>query len=128
MRNPLTNFGEVTPAGLSPAQAEQYAKDQAFQLETYDFDIKKDYPYLATSNYDEASVKKFEAAVKADPKKFVIHGIDSLQVTTKKPELKCQAPCYTCLDAKPQWCTSCWGPGPPKDLPNAPINKKIFLM
>lgn len=111
MRNPLTNFGEGTDY------------EQAFHLETFDFDIAKDFSYLETANYDAASVKKFETAVKADPEKYVIHGIDSLAGNTKRPQLKCQAPCYTCLDAKPWWCTSCWGPGTAN-----PPNKKTFLM
>jgi len=123
MKNPVTNFGEVTPAGLSTEQAEKYAAEQAFHLETFDFDIAKDYSYLEAANYDAASVKKFETAVKADPQKLVIHGIDALQGNSKRPVLKCLAPCYTCLDAKPQWCTSCWGPGT-----TAPLNKKTFLM
>ena len=68
--------------------------------------------------------------IKADPEKYVIHGIDALQGNSKKPELKCQAPCHTCLDAKPQWCTSCWGPtildkaNGNRKVPNA----KTFLM
>jgi hypothetical protein len=123
MNNPVTNFGEVTPAGLSAKAAATYAAEQAFHLETFDFDVAKDYGYLVTTNYDEASVKKFETFIKADPQKYVIHGIDALQGNSKKPVLKCEAPCYTCLDAKPRWCTSCWGPGT-----SAPLNKKTFLM
>ena len=126
MRNPVTNFGEVTPTGYTAAQAAAYAKEQAFHIETFDFDIAKDYAYLTAANYDAASVKKFETFVKADPAKYVIHGIDELPGNSKKPILKCEAPCYTCLDAKPTWCTSCWGPGTldPADA----TNKLTFLM
>ena len=125
MSNPLNNFGEVTPTGYTAAQAAAYAKEQAFHIETYDFDVAKDYAYLATANYDAASVKKFSDAVKLDPAKYVIHGIDELPGNTKKPILRCEAPCYTCLDAKPRWCTSCWGPGTldPADA----TNKMTFL-
>jgi hypothetical protein len=120
MDNPNNNFGDVTDPSLSTTAAATFEKEQAFHLETFDFDLKKDYPKLIPG--EKSSVKKFEEKIiNGPPSKLVIHGIDYLKGNSLKPKLKCDSPCYTCLDGKPKWCTACWGPGVDKK------NKLTFL-
>lgn len=33
-------------------------------------------------------------------------------------QLKCNAPCFTCLDTNPNYCSSCWGKEAKKDYKN----------
>jgi hypothetical protein len=33
-----------------------------------------------------------------------------------RPELKCNTPCYTCLNTNPNYCTACWGKGTKGDF------------
>jgi hypothetical protein len=60
--------------------------------------------------YQEANVQAFIEVVKGDPMSYA-KGIDRLVGNHIRPELKCAAPCYQCLESDPAFCTACWGPG-----------------
>lgn len=83
--------------------------DQSFHVKTFDFDLR-DFPDLKTTEFSDAAVDAFIQKVKPDPLKYA-YGIDMLESNQFKAQLKCNSPCYTCLDGNPDWCMSCWGPG-----------------
>ena len=101
--NPNTNFFD---------DVSEY--DQAFHVKTYDFDLKE-FPDLKTTKFADAAVDAFILKVKPDPLKYA-YGIDTLEGDQFKARLKCNSPCYTCLDGNPDWCLSCWGPGASGDF------------
>jgi hypothetical protein len=57
-----------------------------------------------------------------------LYSIDKYEETDTIPELQCEAPCYTCLDANPNFCMSCWGEFAGTDSDgNKNANEKYFL-
>ena len=44
MKNPVNNFGDNPDISLTGKAKEQFEFEQAFHLETYDFDLEEDYP------------------------------------------------------------------------------------
>lgn len=109
MKNPTNNFVENTDK-YTVAKRKKYLYDQAFHIETFTFEPIY-YDAVIKANFDTPSTKNFVKAVfndKPDKKK---KGIDAHLTDDLKPKLKCNAPCYTCLDSDPNWCQSCWGKG-----------------
>lgn len=139
MRNPANNFNDddaVATAGMDPAAKAAYTQAQSFHIHTYDFDIGADFrglkaaPAFATAvaAQDPGSRKAFNdavtgnAALGTSPATFAIP-IDELWGDAVRPKLACNAPCYTCLSSRPDYCQSCWGAGTgPTPYPN------IFLV
>ena len=52
----------------------------------------------------------FVNTVKPNPEQYA-KGIDTLEGNQITPVLKCNTPCFTCLDTDRDYCTACWGPG-----------------
>jgi hypothetical protein len=82
--------------------------------------LEKDFPDVITNEYKRSFINTFiETALKA-PKDYT-YLIDTFLLNTVKPKLKCNGPCFTCLESDPDYCTSCWGVGTDKS------NSDIFL-
>ena len=107
MKNPVTNFLEDTDK-MTVAKRKKYLYDQAFHLETFTFDYDY-YSAVTDANYDLKVASKFVGTAFNDGPDKIKKGIDALLTDDLKPQLKCNAPCYTCLDSDPDWCRSCWG-------------------
>lgn len=65
--------------------------------------------------------------VKTNPEQYLF-AIDIYPSNDIRPLLKCVAPCLTCLNAVPDYCTSCWGQFAGEDASGVPqANLKYFL-
>jgi len=103
--NPKTNFFDFLT---------DYEK--SFHVETYTFDLKTfSYMITDTPQYSDASFERFTKEARRDLTKYA-KGIDKTVGDHLRPELKCNPPCYTCLDSNPDYCTSCWGVGPENNI------------
>lgn len=107
MKNPIDNFEEDTDK-MTISKRKKYLYDQAFHIETFTFN-EDYYKGVKDANFDAKSSSKFVEAVFKDKPDKVKKGIDAYLTDDLKPKLKCNAPCYTCLDSDPNWCRSCWG-------------------
>ena len=96
MKNPVDNFADSSKPG------------SAFNVSTWDFDLTRDFPAIISTDYSEEAITNFVSTVKVDPEKYA-KGIDNYTEGDIFPKLKCNAPCLTCLDSDPDYCTSCWG-------------------
>lgn len=93
---------------MTISKRKKYLYDQAFHIETFTFD-EDYYKAVKDANFDEQTTKKFVETVFKDKPDKMKKGIDAYLTDDLKPKLKCNAPCYTCLDSDPNWCRSCWG-------------------
>jgi hypothetical protein len=91
--------------------AELSENEQAFHIETFDFDVSQ-FPALAGAGpeYSAGNVRAFIGEVQNNPGKHA-KGIDMLEGNEVRSQLKCKSPCFTCSDTDPSNCISCWGAG-----------------
>lgn len=81
----------------------QYLYNQAFHIETFTFDLDY-YKAVRDAGFDAKTSSKFVETVFRDKPDKMKKGIDAHLVDDLKPKLKCNAPCYTCLESDPNWC------------------------
>lgn len=80
--------------------------------------MEHDFPKV--TNYYGDDYKNFIQTALQSPNDYT-YLIDKLPGNTVRPQLKCNSPCYTCLESDPDYCTSCWGVG------EDGLNENIFL-
>ena len=119
MTNPDTNK-EIDTSEMTEEEIIAYEYGLAFHIETFTFDLSHDFPDVLSSSYAPDAIKAFLEKAIQSPNDYT-YLIDKLPGNNVKPKLLCNAPCYTCLESDPDYCTSCWGEGVNKD------NKDIFL-
>lgn len=99
---------------MNAAEKEAYEQGKSFHIDTWTIDTEKQFTDIITNDYDEDSITKMFTTIKnkvlggEDASEYLFH-IDTYHGHDIKPELKCVAPCYTCLEAFPDYCMSCWG-------------------
>jgi hypothetical protein len=53
----------------------------------------------------------------------LLYSIDSYKQNDMVAQLKCNAPCYKCLDSDPNYCSECWGMGAKEGYKNYFLQK-----
>jgi hypothetical protein len=77
---------------------------------------------VISSSYSPKSLEAFIKKALGAPDDFT-YLIDTFPLNTVKAQLKCNDPCFTCLESDPDYCTSCWGVGEDKDNFNIFLNR-----
>ena len=82
---------------------------------TFDLSLDSKYASVATNDYIASEAKTWAEAYLAkkykDLRKDYFKYVDYFPFNTVKPKLKCNFPCFTCLNNNPNYCLTCWGLG-----------------
>lgn len=115
MRNPIENF---RPDLETEEEIWAWERSKAFYIRTVTFDLTNtEFADLEANNWPEAEVAQWENTMiqllesnnYADLNDNYFKGIDEYPYNDIIPLLKCEEPCFTCLDNDPKYCLSCWG-------------------
>jgi hypothetical protein len=88
----------------------------SFHIATWTVDTATEFPDIITNDYAAADIaamvdtlKTYYTAPGAKAGDKYLYAIDVMLGNDLKPLLKCDSPCFTCLDAVSTYCLSCWG-------------------
>jgi hypothetical protein len=114
MYNPENNFAP-TLSDMTEDAVWAWKRSKTFFIRTVTFDLAATgWGSVITNGYVESEVNTWLDSLSNIPfsslnsSHFV--GVDDYPWNDIFPLLKCQAPCYTCLESNPEYCLSCWGP------------------
>ena len=105
-----------------------YFREHTFRIRTVTFDLTN--PALSGINdpFTLSETLNGKTFTELNQTGGFFVGIDDYPWNDIFPLLKCSSPCFTCLDNKPEFCTSCWGKdsNPDSSDPNS-IFRDYFL-
>lgn len=127
MRNPIENFRP----DLEDDEVWEWERSKAFFIRTVTFDLQNTaYSSLSDNEWPEEEVALWENDLLDNNDYLSLNetqfkGIDVYRYNDIIPLLKCEEPCFTCLDTNPKYCLSCWGRE--TDIGEAGSFSKYFL-